>query len=517
MRRPRSDIVFLLASFAVLAWLFVWGSYAASHVVGNTRYFWLDDDMMISMRYGRNLAEGHGLAWNQGDHVEGYTNFLWTIVMALVHLVGFSDAHAALGVRGVNFALLCALLVVSVRLLRLFAPRPMLAAPLLLATMITCPDVVLWAVWGFETTLLAFLSTLFYYRLLSRGLDRVAFVALALIPLTRGDGLYLFATHAIVTLFVVESSVRRRAIRDLVLAAIPAIGHLAFRKWYYGDWLPNTYYLKVYLVDNVAARGYGYARSFVIDHALVLALAIGSALSVLRSDRRALVLFVTLSASLLYVVTTGGDMMGWFRFFAHVMPLLFVFATIGIARVVTRPVARLVWAAVLLIGTVPLVDPWRRLLSRDTNGDPDKQLRVALVVKEHALPNSTVAVFCAGIIPYFTRLPAIDLLGKSDRHIAHLPAYPGAMIGHGKVDPEYSLSQNPDLVVTCNTPYANALNTAPDARSIDPMVAILGAPSFRNRYMPSPVMQSFFLKETAVYTYPESREYPRRGWDLPLP
>lgn len=510
MRRGyhRSDVLFLLVSFGVLGWLFVWASYAMSHVVEGTRYFWLDDDMMISMRYGRNLAEGHGLAWNAGDHVEGYTNFLWTLVMALVHKVGFSDAHAALAMRGINFVLLCLLFVVSVRMLRVFVPTYRWATPLLLVAMLACPDIILWSVWGFETTLLALLSTFFYLRLFSRGLDALALLALALIPLVRADGLYLFGTHAVIALMLVPNVLPR-----LALAAIPAIGHLLFRKWYYGDWLPNTYYLKVYLVDHVNARGYGYARAFVVEHALLIALALGSAI---RAGRRGQAMFMALGVSLLYVLNTGGDMMGWFRFFAHVMPLLFVFATVGIARVATRPVARAVWAAVLLIGSVPLLDPWKRLLTIDQNGDPDKQLRVALVLKEHALPTSKVAVFCAGVIPYFTRLPAIDLLGKSDRHIAHLPAYPGAMIGHGKVDPEYSFAQNPDLVVTCNTPYANAQNAAPNARGTDPMVAILGAPSFRSRYLPSPVMQSFLMKETAVYTYPESQEYPRRTWDPAL-
>ena len=32
-------------------------------------YFSLFDDAMISMRYGRNLAEGHGLVWNPGPAV----------------------------------------------------------------------------------------------------------------------------------------------------------------------------------------------------------------------------------------------------------------------------------------------------------------------------------------------------------------------------------------------------------------------------------------------------------------
>lgn len=41
------------------------------------------DDAFISCRYARNLAEGHGLVYNVGERVEGYTNFLWTVLVAL--------------------------------------------------------------------------------------------------------------------------------------------------------------------------------------------------------------------------------------------------------------------------------------------------------------------------------------------------------------------------------------------------------------------------------------------------
>src|SRR5712671_3005496 len=58
--------------------------FQASVVVDGTRFFWIDDDEMISMRYARNLVEGHGLVWNPGEHVEGYTNFLWTLAMAAI-------------------------------------------------------------------------------------------------------------------------------------------------------------------------------------------------------------------------------------------------------------------------------------------------------------------------------------------------------------------------------------------------------------------------------------------------
>ena len=42
-----------------------------SLVLDGTRYFWLDDDQMVSRRYARNLAEGVGFVWNPGERVEG--------------------------------------------------------------------------------------------------------------------------------------------------------------------------------------------------------------------------------------------------------------------------------------------------------------------------------------------------------------------------------------------------------------------------------------------------------------
>ncbi len=38
----------------------------ASIVIDHQRYYYLDDDQMISMRYARNLVDGMGLVWNAG-------------------------------------------------------------------------------------------------------------------------------------------------------------------------------------------------------------------------------------------------------------------------------------------------------------------------------------------------------------------------------------------------------------------------------------------------------------------
>ena len=55
---------------------------------------WLSDDAFISWRYAQNLVAGNGLVYNPGERVEGYTNFLWTVLLALCQALGL-DMEAA--------------------------------------------------------------------------------------------------------------------------------------------------------------------------------------------------------------------------------------------------------------------------------------------------------------------------------------------------------------------------------------------------------------------------------------
>ena len=72
--RKRNARAILLASIAVLVVLAWWNRF-------------IQDDAFISFRYADNLSRGFGLVWNPGEWVEGYTNFLWTILMGAVHLL----------------------------------------------------------------------------------------------------------------------------------------------------------------------------------------------------------------------------------------------------------------------------------------------------------------------------------------------------------------------------------------------------------------------------------------------
>jgi hypothetical protein len=52
-------------------------------VLHSLAYNFVTDDAYISFVYSRNLAEHGQLAFNLGHPVEGYTNFLWTVILGL--------------------------------------------------------------------------------------------------------------------------------------------------------------------------------------------------------------------------------------------------------------------------------------------------------------------------------------------------------------------------------------------------------------------------------------------------
>ena len=64
------------------------------------RIAWLADDSFVSFRYAWNLVRGHGLVYNAGERVEGYSNLLWTLLMAGGMSLGVTPelASKALGI-----------------------------------------------------------------------------------------------------------------------------------------------------------------------------------------------------------------------------------------------------------------------------------------------------------------------------------------------------------------------------------------------------------------------------------
>ncbi len=179
----------ILGIYIIYAAIYIWST---SFVVDGTRYFTLQDDAMISMRYAENIAEGHGPVFNvRGEPVEGFTNPAWVAFMSLLHVLPVPMIKMSLLVQIAGLAFLV-LTLFSVRRLseELAADRPIIALTAVVLTAFYLP-LNTWSLQGMEVSVLALLYTHVTYlavRLVRSG-GRVTpvFVLLALAILIRMD------------------------------------------------------------------------------------------------------------------------------------------------------------------------------------------------------------------------------------------------------------------------------------------------------------------------------------------
>ena len=506
----------LLLALALVTTFTAFGIRRASLVVDGTRYYWLDDDMMVSMRYARHLAQGSGLVWNEGERVEGYTSLGWTLVMAAVHLAHLPDAINALVVKILNWILACYVVVLADRLLRRFIAEPGWLRPAVLISVALSYDLLFWSINGFETTLLTVVLLSVIDRLLNPHSSVYAMyvtcVMIGLLPIVRSDAFHLWA-GAIVVLLALRSTDRRVWWGVLLAGVLPAI-HLIFRLGYYGEWLPNSYYLKVAGISGLWSTGAGYLAGFFSTYVAAWVLALAGLFW--SPDRRYVSLLAAMGFSAIYVLMVGEDVMGFFRFLAPWVPVLIVLAAVSCATIAdgTNRV-RLVLAVVLVAATVTSAgvhdrSGLRRLLST-SNGYPDRGIVTGVLIRDSTSPHATIAVVAAGTVPYFSRRHAVDLLGKTDARVAHLPPHPGALVGHAKFDIDGSLASQPDFIVplwtekwwTASQQPINVPARLPEEDYED---AILVSRRFVQEYSDQPLRVPYLLANNMVFVRRDSPE-----------
>ena len=431
-------IVSLGACFVLWASLFIYRSSVVAF--DGRRYFALFDDAMISMRYAWNFSHGFGLVWNPGEYVEGYTNPLMTLVMALpTSLFDKSGAVLAIQVLGVVLMLANAYLVVLIAD-HLFSgeigQRGGLFRVLAFLCALSYYPLVYWTLMGMETGLLAVLlsssvlSALRYARNheLAQGLLLSASLGLAF--LTRPDAVVFAVPIFGYALF----GGRKRVTPSHLLAlvgpfALIAAGQEAFRWVYYGELLPNTYTLKVTgwpLLDRIE-NGMGFVGPFLTEVWVLLVLTGTALLFDFRKGK--LLLAGVFAMALLYQVWTGGDAWDRWRIFSPATPLMLVLAVREIFRVVAavsdtagfqgffernpvvprRYVPGLV--SVLAVLAVICVVNFRFLPEITMQRPPQdeelnkKRMNLALALERFTEPDATVGVIAAGTVPTIRDVP----------------------------------------------------------------------------------------------------------------
>lgn len=457
-RVVRVALLVMLAFVSLYSAAFI---YRSSIVVEGKRYFCLFDDAMISMCYAHNWANSNGIVWNPGEYVEGYTSFVWTAILALIHLPGFSPSTTCLLAQVLGCLVLLGILGATVRLSR--ACRQLSFVTVVALVLVAFqPNLLYLTLYGMETGFLCLLVTLGIGGIVQSLQDRRGrfspMIWFAIACLVRMDALPIVLALGLLNLVGVRRG-RWRIVLGVGAVGATLLAHAMWRHAYYGDWMPNTYYLKLTgwpLLDRLSTG----ARSAVWT---VISLGFVYFLSLLTLFKPRLwlaALIIPATMAFAYQVYVGGDAWRLNRFVAPYLPALFVASAIGIHYLVamifrrrTSTPALVVRSALVAICVVEMFAlDWKSSILVDrpyTWASNQLNIRLVYCVDQVAKPEATVAVGYAGAFPYFSRRYCYDVLGKCDRYIARIPADTSIRrAGHNKRDINYTLeTQAPDVLV----------------------------------------------------------------------
>ena len=479
------NIIFLLLMllYGIYAGIYI---FKTSFVVDGERYFVLFDDAMISMRYARNLTSGDGLVWNPGgERVEGYTNPLWVGFMAVFHLLPIASSKMSLLIQISGAILLIVNLIIIKKLAELLSGSTLTALMSVILTAFYTP-LNNWGLQGMEVSALVLIVsislwlTLKYIRV--NKFSPLIYVLLGIGTLIRIDMAVIYIVVFFYLSVVLSDHRRQNLFWGLGFFVLFILSQTIFRLTYYGDLLPNTFYLKVggYPFTLRILRGIYVLFQFVWRFNWLLFLFHLSIL-IFRRDREILLLFVVIIAQIAYSIYVGGDAWehrgGSNRYISIVMPsyfILFVYA------------AYLVWGAIIdkwqpdskwivswaNIGMVVFIlasmvnfnmilnfrslERWLLIRQPIFIEGNKEYVQIANALKKITKPDARIGVVSAGAIPYFTDLEAVDFLGKNDPVIAREPTHGASGIrsisdfrpGHMKWNYDYSIGElKPDIIV----------------------------------------------------------------------
>ena len=434
---------------------------------------WMADDAFISFRYAENFVHGNGLVWNNGEYVEGYTNFLWTILLSGFIAVGGNPAiwSEILGIlffaasllymyklntlifQSKNIGFLLMILLGLNHTFNAFATgglETQMQATFLLIIAYVCTQCILLKTWTVKRLLtLSFLSA-------AAILTRLDSSIVCTVMLTTMLGLFL------------RNKPAQGNIINFVLAlAVPFMVIIStwfiWKLFYYGNILPNTYYAKVESPTSVK-QGLYYIYAFHLRHFLILfpfiiLIRIKALFTV--ANFYLVTLFLSITSWLSYVVYLGGDHIE-FRFIVPVIPFIFILIGWVIFVIVPKKSVRIILILLVLAGTIYRELTYDEVIASSTGIAPLKQFdeeftkefgqwaRAGRSLKEafNGNKNVMIATTCAGAIPYYSQLPAVDMLGLTDPWIARHGKIIGTIPGHQLISPmSYLVNRKVNLLL----------------------------------------------------------------------
>jgi hypothetical protein len=441
-------ILHILVKYLFLV-LFIVGMVAA------VRHRWICDDSFISIRYADNLVNGLGLVYNAGEYVEGFTNLLWTLMLAGASRVGISPVSASQYLGIVFYGLL--VLSLAGWTWRRSRARKRLFMPLAAALVLISNDYHVWASGGLETMLFTYLAVQAFILLRTSGASFRSHIAagcfFSLLVLTRPDGL-LFAGLGILSCAIPASRYPGRirfynAICVLSPIAVTMTALIAFKLSYYGELFPTAFYSKSVL-DPYFSKGFFFLYLYIKKNWIIaVTIVVLTATWAMRAQRPPEdkekwnnIIFVSVAFLFLtYIASVGGD----FMFARRILPAIpFVFLVFE--EVIAMHTNKLVYAGLIVLLLVGMLLPFP--VYNDTKfriGDiaderkfytaeliEARRIQAELVRKTATSPDIRVAFeYGMCVFGYYSKLPyLVEVSGLTQYSLAKSPKMSRGHIGH---------------------------------------------------------------------------------------
>jgi len=440
----------------------------------------LIDDAFISFRYARNWAESGIPAYNLGtgaEPVEGYSNFLWVLLLKWCYQIGLPLEWAA---RAISMVMGGATVLLLDRVLRRGLGLGRLPAALGTISLAAFPPFVVWCTSGLETACFSLLLLVCFAQLTRPGEERVlvtgtfaGFAALGL-ALVRVEG-FLWVLAVAGCAWLANQMRRDTPVghkRFGPYFVVYLVGFGAFLLWrhaVYGEWLANTVHAKAGISSDGVVRGLKTSASFLLLFPGALLVLLTAPIA-LRGPARgpALGALGMIAALLGYNTLVGGDWMPFFRFLAPAAPFVALLLALVCARLGARAGVALT-AVCVSLSLLPLfggsVVPrglrealyfrnfqrvgYQTEWERWETGVQNLAMFSALGRGLHqiAQPEDSLTFGAIGAVGYYSRMRIHDRNGLVDKEVARRPADDTEhSAGHDKQVPRaFFLPRSPTL------------------------------------------------------------------------
>jgi len=433
----------------------------AIFVVHSLSLNFTQDDAFISYRYVKNFINGHGLVFNPGERVEGYTNFLWIVLLSIFAKFGL-DMILVSKILGIFSG--CIILILLHRISALLvekknkskSPAKDWFFPLFPSLLLASNSAfAYWSISGLETVffLMAVLLSVYFYFINQRLM--ILFVALS--TLIRPEGVLVFLIIILHKLLFKKDKLKD-CIFSLASFIALLLSFLLFKILYYGDIFPNSFYAKTGFSLEYVKSGLEYFWLFLKHYALWGIIYLLPLLFYKSLDQKQKLFLLLTYIYTLYVILIGGDVLMVHRFFLPVLPFLYLFYVFSIEKLFSIFKKRL-WGILISVLLIFFLSTVTFLLPREwITGvrEREKSLIQKMRFWGESLKsvygsNFTTAASTIGALSYYLDSnKVIDMLGLTDKYISRHPETIPGMISswkERKFNTQYLLSRDPDFIL----------------------------------------------------------------------